>query len=362
MKFLHCADLHLGSALSANLDGEKRKKRKNELTEVFVRIAEYAANQGVRAVLIAGDLFEEEDTSSVIVRMVYDTVRRYPEIDFLYLRGNHDAGPGTEDAGERPENLKVFGREWTYYEYGDITVAGIEPGAETVDWYADLQLKPDRTNLVLLHGQVVNARLQEAGELICLPQLQNKNIDYLALGHLHSYRAEALDARGLYCYCGCPEGRGFDECGEKGIVCLDLSEGSVKHTFLPFAKRTIHELSVDITSTETTVEVEERIAAAVSPMGPEDMVRVGLCGSVSVNAERNLAYLKERFQNRFFAFSISDRAVRTLLDPKDYENDVSLCGEFIRLVMASEYTEEEKEIVLRLGLRALSGEEVDTCF
>ena len=47
-----------------------------------------------------------------------------------------------------------------------------------------------------------------------------------------------------------------------------------------------------------------------------------------------------------------------MLDPKDYEKDVSLKGEFVRLVMASDVSEEDKVKIIRTGLEALTGEEV----
>ena len=65
----------------------------------------------------------------------------------------------------------------------------------------------------------------KAGELVSLPRLQNKNIDYLALGHLHDYRFERLDSRGHYCYSGALEGRGFDELGPKGFVVVSFNNG-----------------------------------------------------------------------------------------------------------------------------------------
>ncbi len=72
--------------------------------------------------------------------------------------------------------------------------------------------------------------------------LRGKYIDYLALGHIHSYKKERLDDRGVYCYSGCLEGRGFDECGEKGFVLLDITEGKIHTEFVPIAKRMLHEV------------------------------------------------------------------------------------------------------------------------
>ena len=64
----------------------------------------------------------------------------------------------------------------------------------------------------------VITNMQELQSKIEVYELKNKNIDYLALGHVHKYKMEKLDNRGIYCYSGCLEGRGFDECGDKGCV------------------------------------------------------------------------------------------------------------------------------------------------
>ncbi len=363
MKLLHCGDLHLDSALSANLTGEKKKQRKSELLATFVQMAEYAAEHGARAMLIAGDLFDGSTVTKRTQNMVKDTVLRFPEVDFLYLKGNHDAKNFLEAWGERPDNLKLFGTDWTYYRYEDTVIAGAEFAEGKADrLYDSLMLNRNDCNIVLLHGQTEKYRSAEKAETISLAALKNKNIDYLALGHIHSYRYEALDTRGAYCYPGCPEGRGFDECGEKGFVWLEIDEGAVHHTFVPFASRTVHEVVVDISEAETTLSVEERIREALTAIPEKDLVKVSLTGKVRLSAERDLQYLTGRFEHRFFAFKLTDREVGIAVSPEEYENDISLRGEFIRLVMQGDYTEEEKRMLLELGIRALCGEEVESCF
>ena len=50
---------------------------------------------------------------------------------------------------------------------------------------------------------------------------------FQALGHLHAYQSEQLGSDGgVYCYPGCLEGRGFDECGEKGVYLGEAEKGS----------------------------------------------------------------------------------------------------------------------------------------
>ena len=120
--------------------------------------------------------------------------------------------------------------------------------------YNSLVLGHDDYNIVTLHGQLGNYRSREQAENISLNDLKNKNIDYLALGHVHGFVQEALDNRGIYCYPGCLEGRGFDECGEKGFVLLDIDEQQHRATttFVPIAARTLYTLEVDVTGSGRT--------------------------------------------------------------------------------------------------------------
>lgn len=363
MKLLHCGDLHLDSALRANPDSEKKKLRKSELLSTFVRMAEYAADHGAKVMLIAGDLFDGSHVTKRTQNMVKETILRFPFVDFLYLKGNHDGENFLDAWEERPDNLKLFGNDWTYYRYEDVVIAGAEFAEGNADnLYDSLLLNRNDCNIVLLHGQTEKYRSAEKAETVALGALKNKNIDYLALGHIHSYRSEALDARGVYCYPGCPEGRGFDECGEKGFVWLEIEDNKVTHSFVPFACRTVREVKVDISGAETTLAVEQRVRDALVGISERDLVKVSLTGKVSLSAERDLSYLTGRFEAQFFTFKINDREVGIAIRPEEYEEDISLRGEFIRLVMQGDYTEEEKRMVLELGVRALEGEEVESCF
>ena len=59
MKIIHCADLHLDSKMESNLDREAASMRRDELLDTFERMVTYAAENEVRVILIAGDLFDK---------------------------------------------------------------------------------------------------------------------------------------------------------------------------------------------------------------------------------------------------------------------------------------------------------------
>ena len=61
MKIIHCADLHLDSKMETNLDKEKAKERKNEILITFEKMVQYAKENDVKVIIIAGDLFDKSN-------------------------------------------------------------------------------------------------------------------------------------------------------------------------------------------------------------------------------------------------------------------------------------------------------------
>lgn len=356
MKFIHCADLHLDSKLESNIGKEKAKERRNEILLTFERIVQLAKRENVTAVLIAGDLFDTKNIAAKARNLVLDAIASNPEIDFLYLRGNHDWKTNFTDGRILPENFKCFGTDWVEYRYGDVSVWGKETMEDDAN-YAALMTEPGRINIVMLHGQEVRSNVKDDASLIALPALKNRNIDYLALGHIHSYKREKLDDRGIYCYSGCPEGRGFDECGEKGVVLLETEGGKVSSRFIPVASRILHEIRVDITGQETATDILRAVDKEVAHIPSKDMVKIVLTGYYTLDTEKDFTYFDQAMEGRFYFLKWKDKS-RLSIDYKEYENMVSLKGEFVRTVMSGKDSESEKEQMILLGIRALSGEDL----
>lgn len=362
MKIIHCADLHLDSKMTANLSKEQARERKGEILRTFGRMVEYAKKNDVRAIIIAGDMFDTRNVTVNVRNAVRDIISRNEEIDFLYLRGNHDADSFLAKLDEVPANLHLFDNKWVTYTYDDVTVTGVELDADNAHLiYNALVLDHDKFNIVTMHGQLMDYKSKDKAEVISLDDLKNKNVDYLALGHVHAFRMERLDGRGTYCYPGCLEGRGFDECGPKGFVVLDIDTQSRTATceFVPIAARTLYVLPVNVTGIASTQDAADRMEEAIARSGysSNSLVKFVLEGEVDVECELNTEFLEEQFADYFYFVKVYDET-GLLVDYEDYANDISLKGEFVRLVLASELEEEAKLEVIRAGIQALQGEEI----
>ncbi len=342
---IHCADVHLG----AKIDGfpkEVSEERKAEVRNTFLRMVEFAKENDVSLILLAGDIFDREKPYKKDADFFYGVVESNPQIDFLYLRGNHD------ETGERRElpNLKTFGTEWRYYRYGNLTVAGIEiEKSNARSYYSTLALNEKDVNIVTLHGQI--------GDEINLVKLREKNIDYLALGHIHAHSEGKLDDRGRYAYSGCLEGRGFDETGVKGFVLIEAEE-KLSFAFYPFSKRAIERYQIDVSSLSEGWAMAKRAKAQI-PFQKENIYRVELVGEVDAEVEEFAADVRRYLEGECAFLSVKD-CTKKKIDYAAYEYDISLRGEFVRAVRDSEdYTDEEKAQIVAYGLKALEGREVD---
>ena len=389
IRFIHCADLHLDSRMESRLSQVQAQTRRKELLQTFLRLADYAVSNQVCAILISGDLFDTDHVAPSTVSAFRNCIQEHPQVDFLYLPGNHDSQIQNIFHLEEtwPKNFWIFQdlqdtdsrsgsslQVCTAKEYGPVTITAV-----TEDLSSLSALSPSRINFVMLHGQIDSYRAslsdnQEQCFHYSLTDLCGKNIDYIAAGHIHQYRLDAIDMRGQYCYSGCLEGRGFDECGDKGFVLLDIiidddamaspdpdhihDMFQVTPQFIPFASRKLYDLSFDLTNHTDYHDLDQQISQLFAEIDTPHMVRLKLTGSIPPEYIVPTDWLLQKYADYFFLLRIED-CTRSALSYEDYRYDISLKGEFIRLVLSDpNLNDSEKEQIIMEGLHALAGEEI----
>ncbi len=354
MKLIHTADIHLGAPMTSVLTGAKARERARELLDSFSAMIRDARGIGAEGVIIAGDLFDSERVPLRTVESFLSLLRDNPEITFFLLPGNHD-GEIVRGCGLKlPENLKIFNTGWTYFDFNGIRIAG--RSELSADMFKTLNIKKERKNILVLHGEIRDGSVKDG--VIPLREACGLGIDYIALGHYHSFYEYTPDDRCRAVYCGTPEGRGFDECGKKGYVLIDIDKDTMNYTFRTQAKRTLHTVKVDVTGVRDGAEWEWRVNSSLKNIPSTDLVRVEIVGRYKIGVIRDTDRLIRLFIHKFYHFEVIDSSLPEI-NKEDYENDRSLRGEFIRSVMAdTRLSDEEKGEVISCGLYALVGEAI----
>lgn len=366
MKIIHCADVHLDSKMLKHLTKEQAKERRNEILNTFGQMVKYASKNDVSAIIIAGDLFDTSMISVTTRNYVRDLIVNNPKIEFYYLQGNHDIDNFLINLQEVPKNLKLFERDWLTYKVAGsekVRISGVELTAKNhKEVYEDLEFDINKINIVVMHGKIQDVKAAEDYESIGIDKLKNKSIDYLALGHYHKYREAALDDRGVYCYPGCLEGRGFDESGEHGFVLLDIDEKkmTISRKLVDIAERSVYTVDVDVTGCYTTSDAIQKVSQTIDKMkiNSKSLVKISLTGEITLKTELNTGLLEKNFADSFYVFKVEDKT-KTVINYEEFTFDETLKGEFVRNVLkAPDIAEEDKPKIIRYGIQALTGEEI----
>ena len=106
--------------------------------------------------------------------------------------------------------------------------------------------------------------------------------------------------RTTFAYPGCPEGRGFDELGEKGFLFGEVGPNGADMAFVPFARRHYQILRADVTDAAPLDAVERLLPLRTQ----EDIYRIILTGERT--EDFSLTALQSCLEDRFFQLELRD--------------------------------------------------------
>jgi len=356
VRVLHASDFHLDSAFAA-LSAEQARLRRRESRALLERMANYVNQNDVQFVLLAGDLFDGAVTYRETLEALIETLGSMSARVFI-APGNHDfyALRSPYASLRWPENVHVFTSRAvecvTLDELGcAVYGAAFTDASQEESLLAGFTAPEDgRIHLMVLHAALSAAEARY--DPITREEIAASGLDYLALGHTHAFDGVHRAGRTDYAYSGCPEGRGFDETGDKGVLCGTVEPGKSAMRFVPLARRRYEVLTVDVTDASP--------AAALRRALPEDterdLYRICLTGETDERGV-DLAALHEAFAPDFFHLELRDET-RMREDVWARAQEDSLRGLFLRELRARydaapEDERREIERAARFGLAAL---------
>lgn len=360
LRILHSADLHLDSPFEG-LSAGKAAIRRGEQRELLAALAALARRERADIVLLSGDLLDSDNTYYETGEELSRCLRQIPAPVFI-APGNHDYYSARSPYArlKLPENVHIF----TQNAIEAVELPQLEArvyGAAFTEKRSGALLRgfqaPRREgiwNLMCIHGEVGGR--DSAYNPISLQELADSGLDYVALGHIH--KASGLQKVGdtWYSWPGCPEGRGFDETGDKTVSLIELSETGCRMETFSIAGRRYQVLRVDVTGSDPLLAIHTQLPDETV----SDIYRIILTGEIEQSPDMNRLY--SALAELFFELQLRDET-RLRRSVWERAGDDTLRGLFL-MKLKKRYdaagTEEQRlaiEQAARWGLAALDNRE-----
>lgn len=367
VKILHCADHHIGAAES--FLGTLSGRRRFETLMTFERIIDLASEEQVGLIAIAGDLFDSNTVEDELVKPVLEKIASVPNIKVVFAAGNHD--PLTAESPFRrfslPENLFVLETQDCCLTFEDLKlkVYGRSFDNTYMKGEESFSLIPKQDgyiHVMVQHGELCHD-LHSDYNAITPKFVRGCGMDYLALGHIHKRTPVVTLGNTNFAYCGCPEGQGFDEEGEKGVYIGTVGKEVCDLRFVPVSKRRHLTAEVDVTGCSSSGEISEAVLACLRQGGAdfaEHLYKIKLIGELPEEVIPDLNEITARVAEAVYFVKLKDETI-PLVDTDRLSEEVSLKGLFVKTMMEQmqQAAPEEKPLfsaALKLGLAAFGTE------
>jgi DNA repair protein SbcD/Mre11 len=332
-RLLHMADVHLG-ARHQNL-GESAVAQRERQFGAFRRGVDLALSTPVDAVLICGDLFDSNGQPRRSVERAAGELRRLTDrgIKVVLIPGTHDcydassiyrafdlrvlAGlpdgsdlltlltPALPDVVFPELDLVVYGRVFATKRAPRSPLAGFSTVAES----------RARWRVAMIHGSLrIPGKVEQDDVLFTDPEIAASGLDYLALGHWHSF-LKGREGTTTWAYAGAPEAVALDQdgAGQVALVRLEERDGAhhVEVEAITVGRTRFRALDVDAAQILSQESLVERLRTLADP----DLVLDARLVGVAADAlEIDPDEVTRALSNAFLKVRIRDRSVPALPD------------------------------------------------
>jgi DNA repair exonuclease SbcCD nuclease subunit len=230
MRFLHTSDWQIGMK-AAHIGAAAGKVVRVARIEAIRRVQSLAREKRVDFVLIAGDTFEHDGIGKPTIDSILDLLGGF-DSDVYVIPGNHDpwmpGGIWEYARGRCRRSVHILN------ECVPLPISGgtLFPCPLTARWSANdptkwMQQSPDGEGIRigLAHGNM--AGLPSNGDLdypIPADAATRANLDYLALGHWHSFLPFKTSGSVRMAYSGTPETTAFGERDSGFVSVVEIEE------------------------------------------------------------------------------------------------------------------------------------------
>ncbi|MER9134732.1 DNA repair exonuclease [Mesorhizobium sp. M0830] len=293
-RFLHTADIHLDSPLRslAMRNADLAELVGDASRQAFVSIVDLCVAERVDALVIAGDLYDGDQTSMKTARFLASQMTRLHQagIRVFKIRGNHDALSRISKQLTFPDTVTIFGgRQQSVLQ----TAGGLDVmfhGLSFASPKAPESLLPKycaphegAVNLGIMHTSLAGSPGHDVYAPCNVADLHGHSFDYWALGHIHVRKVHPGSSTVVMP--GMPQGRDINEAGEKSVTLVTIRDDrsiEIEERLTSIAQ--FERVSVDLTGTVEWSEAVGRVRSALediraSVRSRHVVARLGLSGT-----------------------------------------------------------------------------------
>lgn len=273
-RFVHTADIHLDSPLRslAMRNSELATLIGDSTRRAFMAIVDLCLEEAVDALVVAGDLYDGDQTSMKTARFLATQMGRLHEADIsVYkIRGNHDALSKITQELILPPSLKLFGSRAEAVEFRKDDLDVVMHGLSFAKPHAPESLLPKyrpavqgAVNIGIMHTSLAGGHGHDLYAPCTVTELQGCGFDYWALGHIHARSVHRGDC--AIVMPGMPQGRDINEAGPKTVSLVTVRDDrsiTIEERATSIAQ--FERILVDVSDAEAWADVVDAIERDVT--------------------------------------------------------------------------------------------------
>lgn len=359
VRIVQSGDFHLDSPLALHHESFRRQRRE-ELLQSFSRIIDFSIKTDASLLLLTGDLFDSSRVTPKTLDFLAKEMKRFPGRIFI-SPGNHDpiSAESPYETYTFPDNAHIF-REYEEIHLKELDCLVCGQGFTGAYQHQNMLegRKPGHSaaiRILVMHGEVTSGT--SAYNPVSKESIEESGFSYIALGHRHEFSGIGQAGGTSYAYAGIPEGRGFDELGDKGVIYGEIFEKGTGLSFHRTSIRNYCAVDVSITGHFTTEEIAERILKALQDKSA--LYKIELTGTVPSYLHLDLTSIETVLSRHLVYFTLTDAT--TVHETLDQISENTLKGLFLKTIMerreASSTNLNLLEEASNMGLRILSQED-----
>ncbi|MBS3107518.1 exonuclease SbcCD subunit D [Candidatus Woesearchaeota archaeon] len=336
MKFVHCADCHIG--------GWKEEKLRNLGMESFRTMISFCISEKIDFLLIAGDLFNTALPQIDLIKETVSELKRLKDqaIPIYMIPGSHDFSPSGKtmlDVFEKAGLIinvskmqEVDGKiNLAFTNHKDIKITGIygKKGGLEKTFYESLDPssleKENGFKIFMFHTALTEFKPKDLESLDSLSVASlPRNFNYYAGGHVHYIFEQLKEGYGLITFPGALFPNNFKELEEfkhGSFFILNLNNGILNHELKKIKLKEVLSLDIDINNL-TPIQAQEKIIALIKNSEIKDKIitlRIHGILSSGKKSDINLNEILEQFNEAYIILKNTSKVTMKEFESHDIE-------------------------------------------